>query len=95
MIGVTERAKAELKNILDAHVDYPLACLRLTTNERGTIGISIDVEMPDDTVIEYQGNKLLVINKEIADQLKNITIDIDGEDEGTQLVIIDNNDDKE
>ena len=89
MIGVTESAKAELKNILDAHVDYPLACLRLTTNEQGTIGLSIDVEMPDDEVVEYQGTKLLVIKKDLAEQLDNITIDIEDNDEGAKLVIID------
>lgn len=89
MIEVTERAKAELKNILDAHVDYPLACLRLMANEQGTIGLSIDVEMPDDAVIEYQGTKLLVIKKEIADQLENIAIDVEDKGEGAQLVIID------
>jgi Fe-S cluster assembly iron-binding protein IscA len=89
MIGVTERAKAELKNILDAHVDYPLACLRLTANEQGSIGLTIDIEMPDDAVIEYQGTKLLVIKQEMADQLENIAIDIEDTEEGSQLVIID------
>ena len=89
MIEVTDRAKAELKNILTSHVDYPLACLRITTNEQGQIGLSIDVEMPGDEVVEYQGSKLLVIKQEIASELEDVIIDVEDKDDGKQLVIID------
>lgn len=87
-MDVTEGAKAELKNILAAHVDYPLACLRLTKTEQGQIGLCIDVAMPEDEVIEYQGTKLLVVNPAVASELADITIDIEAKDEGSQLVII-------
>jgi len=89
MIGVTERGKAELKKILTDHVDYPLACLRLTMNEQGQLGLCIDVEMSDDEVVEYQGSKLLLVKRELANQFEGIAIDAEDKDEGTQLVIVD------
>jgi Fe-S cluster assembly iron-binding protein IscA len=89
MIGVTERAKRELKGILTNNVDHPFACLRLRLNDRGRLGLGIDVEMPDDKVIEYEGSKLLLVEQELASNLEDITIDVEDGDEGSQLVIID------
>jgi Fe-S cluster assembly iron-binding protein IscA len=42
MIGVTERAKQELKKMLAANTDEPESCLRLTANEQGQLGLAID-----------------------------------------------------
>lgn len=89
MIGVTERAKKELKKILTDNVDHPKACLRLRTNDEGQLGLGIDIEMPDDKVIEYEGSKLLVVEPELADSLVDMAIDVEDSDEGSQLVIID------
>ena len=40
MIGATERAKQELKRILNANTDKPEACLRLTSNDQGQLGLA-------------------------------------------------------
>jgi Fe-S cluster assembly iron-binding protein IscA len=89
MIAVTERAKEELKTILSDNVDHPEACLRLRTNEEGKLGLGIDIEQPDDEVIEYKGKKVLVVEPELADSLKNLAIDVEDGNEGRQLVIVD------
>ena len=89
MIDVTERAKQELKRILTANVDHPQAVLRLNTNDHGQLGLSIDIEMPGDEAIEYEGSKLLIVGSELADQLEGVSIDVDDTDEGSQLVIVD------
>ena len=89
MIGVTERAKKELKKILNDNVDHPEARLRLRINDQGQLGLGIDIEMPDDKVIEYEGSKLLLVEPELADSLEDIAIDVEDNDEGSQLVIVD------
>jgi Fe-S cluster assembly iron-binding protein IscA len=89
MIDVTERAKKELKEILTKNVDHPEACLRLRTNEQGQLGLGIDIAMPGDEVVEYEGTKLLIVEKELAGSLENVAIDVEESDEGSQLVIID------
>jgi Fe-S cluster assembly iron-binding protein IscA len=89
MIGVTEKAKAELSKVLADKVDHPEACLRLRVNGEGNLGIGIDIERPDDKVVEYEGATLLVVEPELADNLMNIAIDVEDSDEGSQLVIVD------
>jgi Fe-S cluster assembly iron-binding protein IscA len=89
MIEVTERAKKELKKLLTDSVDHPNACLRLRNNNEGRLGLGIDIEMPNDRVIEYEEATLLVVEPELADSLKDVAIDVEDGDEGSQLVIID------
>jgi Fe-S cluster assembly iron-binding protein IscA len=88
MIEVTERAKKDLKGLLTSNVDHPEACLRLRANEEGKLGFSIDIEKPDDRVVEYEGGKLLVIEPALADVLKDIALDSEDSDEGREFVII-------
>ena len=88
MIGVTERAKAELREILVNHVDNPQACLRLVANEEEKLGLGIDIEMPGDETVKYKGLTLLAVEQELADSLSHISIDVEDTDEGRQLVIM-------
>jgi Fe-S cluster assembly iron-binding protein IscA len=87
MLEVTERAKQELKKILSANTDEPSACLRLTANEQGQLGLSIDVERDGDQAIEHEDSKVLLVEKELADALEGITIDAEDTPEGTKLVV--------
>jgi Fe-S cluster assembly iron-binding protein IscA len=89
MIGVTEEAKKELIKVLADKVDHPDACLRLRIDDEGNLGLGIDIERPEDKVVEYQGATLLVVDSGLADTLKNIAIDVEDNGEGNQLVIID------
>ena len=88
MIGITEEAKKELVKILAGKVDHPDACLRLRVDDKGNMGLGIDIERPEDKVVEYQGTTLLVVEPAIADTLKNIAIDVEDGDNGLQLVIV-------
>lgn len=92
MIGVTERAKSELKILLQNNVDNPQACLRLKADEQGQLGVGIDVEMPGDKTVEYEGTTLLVVAQELADNLVNVAIDVRDTEEGSQLVIVEKSD---
>ena len=89
MIGVTERAKKEMSRVLADNVDHPAACLRLRVSQEGNLGLGIDIERPDDEVIEFEGSVLLAVEPKLADSLVDVTIDVEESPEGNQLVIVD------
>ncbi len=86
MITVTEKAKKVLKNLLLTKVDNYFACLRLTSPEKGELGIGIDVEQPGDEAVEYEGAKLLLVGQELAAKLDDVTLDADDTPDGPELV---------
>jgi len=88
MIGVTDRAKEELKNILDNNADDKELGLRLVTNEQGQIGIALDKERPGDNVVEHKGSKVLLVENAMAPHLVGIAIDIEDTPEGPILAIV-------
>ena len=73
MISVTEGACRELKRMLSEKVDWPGARLRLVDRGQGDIGLGIDIEIPGDHVVEYEGKKVLIIEPELATNLISIT----------------------
>ncbi len=89
MVNVTERAKQELKRILTAAVDMPQARLRLLDRGQGKLGLGIDVEMPGDKLVDYDGLTVLVIGPEFASSLAGVTIDVDDTSDGVELVVLD------
>ncbi len=88
MIYITERAKQELKRLLDTKVNWPGARLRFMDRGQGRFGLGIDIEKPDDVVMEYEGAKLMVIEPSLASDLKHFTLDVDDTPDGPELVII-------
>ena len=87
MIGATERARQELQRILNANTDKPEACLRLTAHEQGQLGLALDMERQGDQVVEHEDSKVLLVEKDLADTLQGITIDVEDTPEGAKLVI--------
>ena len=87
MIYITEKAKRELRDLLETSVDWPGALLRLMDRGQGKLGLGIDIEKPGDVIVEHEGAKLLVIEPQLASSLNRITLDVDEADGGTELVI--------
>ena len=87
MIHVTEQAKVELRKLLDTSVDWPGARLRLLDRGRGKLGLGIDIEGESDQVVVYEGEKVLVVEDDLASRLDCITLDVDVTEEGAELVI--------
>ncbi len=87
MIAVTERAKEQLESMLISKVDNSQAALRLINTDEGEYGLHIDVETPDDKVVNYRGRKVLVIDKELADNLEGTILDTEITSEGIELAI--------
>jgi Fe-S cluster assembly iron-binding protein IscA len=88
MIDITDRALKELKRILSYSVDYSYGRLRLIDRGKGHLGLGIDIELPGDEVVEYEGSGLLVMEQRLAASLDGITIDVDDTDGSAQLVIV-------
>jgi len=87
MINVTEQAKQALKRILTAHMDMPQGRLRLMDRGQGKLGLGIDIEMPDDKLVEYDGSTILVVEHGLAANLKGVTLDVEDSAKGSELVI--------
>jgi len=87
MVSVTERAKQELKRILSAKVDNGYAGLRLVSNDQDGLGIGIDIEMPGDHVVEYEGSKVLLVEPNLNSSLKGVTLDVEISGEEYSLII--------
>lgn len=87
MVGVSDRARQELKKILTTNTDEPEACLRLTTDEQGQLGLAIDMERDGDKTVEHEDFRVLVVEKDLANALQGITIDVEETSEGARLVI--------
>ena len=88
MIEVTDRAKQLLKNTLSENVDTPQAGIRLVARGEGQIGLGIDVENPGDQVVEFEGSKVLIVEKNLAEALTGITLDVEDTEEGAKLVLL-------
>ena len=89
MLTVTQRAKQELKEMLSAKVDDPQAGLRLVTSgPPGQFGLSIDMEMPGDQVVEDKGSKVLLVEPGLANRLEGYTLDLEDAAGVPKLVIL-------
>jgi len=87
MVGVTKAGLGELKRILDEHTDNAQAALRLTTDQSGTLGLTIDVKSAEDEALEHEGSQLLLIERNLSASLEGVTIDVEETTEGRRLVI--------
>ena len=87
MINITERARKELKRILSSKVDYSCGRLRLVDRGQGNLGLGIDIELPGDEVVEYEGSGLLVVEHELAASLEGVILDVEDIGKCTQLVL--------
>jgi Fe-S cluster assembly iron-binding protein IscA len=87
MVNVTERAKARLKKLLETEGDDRSISLRLGTTPSGQFGVFPDRERTDDQIVEHQGAAVLLLGREVAEQVEHATIDYDESEPGPRLVI--------
>ena len=87
MINVTTRAKQTLKRLLATNVDLPQGRLRLMDRGQGKLGLGVDIEMPGDELVEYDGVTVLVVERGLATNLKGVILDVKDGGNGSELVI--------
>ena len=87
MINITERAKQVLKKLLTVNIDLDEGRLRLMDRGQGKLGLGIDIEMPGDELVKYEGSTVLVIERGLATNFKGVTLDVEDSAKGSELVI--------
>jgi Fe-S cluster assembly iron-binding protein IscA len=93
MLTVTEIAKQMLKETLQEHSDDPETSIRLSLQEEGQFGISLDSESEGDQVVEYEGSKVLLVAPALSNVLEGRTMDVHDAEEGPKLYITKGNKD--
>ncbi len=87
MLTVTEEAKQILEEKLQANTDDPELSLRLKGEPGGQFGLVLDREAPDDYVVEHKETRVLLIGKELADVVDELTLTTEDTPDGPKLVI--------
>jgi len=87
MVNVSERAKGQLKKLLETRRDDPSVGLRLGTTASGRFSVVPDRERGDDEVVEYRGSVVLLVGQDIAQMMGGTTIDYDERGPQPRLVI--------
>jgi Fe-S cluster assembly iron-binding protein IscA len=87
MLEVSERARAELKKVLDTAACEPDHSLRLAITGPDQLGLGVDVERPGDEVYEYEGDTVLMVDQNIAELVKDRRLDVSETEEGRKLTI--------
>jgi len=95
MLGVTDRAREELKRLLTDRTDHPDVGLRLTVGDSGGLRLGLDTEMPGDRVVVEEGLKVLLVEQELADSLLGTSLDVEDTAEGPELVIVEEAEDEQ
>jgi hypothetical protein len=87
VITVTENAKKELKEILEAAGAGPEEGLRLLPTETDKFVLGLDTEMSADQVVNYEGHKVLLVGIEYYRLLDGKTIDCMDTEKGMTLIV--------
>jgi len=87
MLQVSERAREELKKALEAAGHEPGEGLRLTVTGPEQLGLGVDSERPGDDVYEHEGTKVLMVDKDIAELVQDLSLDVAETEDGPQLTM--------
>ena len=84
---ITEEAKKMLKETLAANTKEADVFIRLKKNSQGKLELALSREIEGDTFIEYEDEKLLLVNEDLAISLENALVDVKETGEGSKLVV--------
>jgi hypothetical protein len=90
MMTVTKIAKQVLKEKLQDHCDDPKVCLRLTSKSQGQFGLVFSKEESSDQVVMHEERKVLLIGKELLNEVDELTLDAEETPTGMELGIYGN-----
>ena len=88
MVKVTARALDMLAEIkASANIDVPDIGLRLEPATPGGLGLHLDRERAGDQIVEYAGEKVLLVDDRLSEVLTGVEIDCEPVGKEMQLVI--------
>ena len=88
MFMVTENAKRHLKRLLTTHASSHNLGIRLKIGTGMQMGVVFDRKADDDYVVEYEGEKVLMVSPELLPLVDGGTLDTDMDSPEGNLVII-------
>lgn len=86
MLAVTKEAGQYLHNILQQSKAPDSYAIRLVQTDRG-LGFAVDEPKPDDRTYVLDGSIVLIINKQVNDDLSGRTLSLREGEAGTKLVL--------
>jgi Fe-S cluster assembly iron-binding protein IscA len=75
MVQLTERASAELRRLLSAHLARPHQGVRLRLKNEGGLALTIDVPHAGDSVIRRDNVPVLIVDARLATTLSMRVLD--------------------
>ena len=91
MVTVTDRAKEELRRIVETNSLDTDKYLRLATppvwTGDGDFGIVIDEERSGDHVLDLEGTKLLLVDPDLAEPLSKAVLDFKESPDGARFTL--------
>ncbi len=88
---MTEEAKAELKRILGERLPDPGSLLRLVTppmwQGEGDFGIAVSPQGHGDLVVDFNGERVLLVDPALADQLAKAVLDFKDSPGGARFTL--------
>ena len=85
MLTVTESAKQLLWEMLMANSDNPDTGVRLNLESTDRLSLVLDKEGYGDHIVEYEGERVLLVAPEVASVVDDITIDTKDTPNGPKL----------
>lgn len=87
MLTVTESAKQILWEMVMENSEDPDTGVRLTLGPTGRLSLVLGKESYGDYIVEYEGEKVLLVAPEIASVVDDITIDTKDTPNGPKLFV--------
>jgi Fe-S cluster assembly iron-binding protein IscA len=88
MFAITTQARAHLAQILAAadtpDEDEPV--IRMFLGQEN-LGLALDLEKPEDSKYDHEGNTVLVVDEKLTQALEGKTLDVMQTDEGESLTL--------
>lgn len=85
MLAITDDAKELLREVLEQRGE-PGQALRLSKTAEG-LGLSLDQAAEDDVIYDVEGRDVLLIQRDLANKMDDITIEREEAPGGPKLVI--------
>jgi Fe-S cluster assembly iron-binding protein IscA len=90
MLNVTDSAKEHLTTLKESKTPDPQVAVRITRTKEAqdSLGMTLDVEREGDAVIQNEsGNKILVLNSELAASLQGYVLDFQETPQGSSFTL--------
>jgi hypothetical protein len=88
MFAITTEARAHLAQVL-ATADVPdddQPVIRMFMGNEG-LGLALDLEKPEDTAYDHDGDTVLVVDERLLQALEGKTLDVESTEEGEALML--------